>query len=659
MALMLALVLAQEKADWTILVYMSADCDVEVPSMMQVIEMAQAKQSPRVKVVLQCDRAAASEPEGKYTGWEMGAAGNFDTCKRLLIDGDNVRVLADLGETNTGDARTLADFVAWGMKTFPAKRTALVFFDHGSGWPGFGGDDSHQGDMLTLDELKAGLEKGLNGARLDLIGFDCCVMATLEVMSALRPYGKTFVASEELEPGYGWDWTAWLTELVAKPEMTPDAAGRVICDTFKSFFDKNEQAEIRNQGRAITLSAVDLDKVEAVEGALGALVDALDPLLKQKGRELWLRVARAREKAEEYGRVGEVGFHLRDLHNVAGHLKGAGVDSACDALLRAIESAVTHRVNSADRPHGRGIAIYFPPTTKEHEGLCKGLGAQYACLPKWSRLVGTYLEIQRGDTQGPQITKAGSSDSKLEEGEKSKVSAKVTGDDVGKTYFVLATPQGSERVVIGMFPVDPNLDLEEEFDGTWLAIGDEENQVLAPIASYEEVDPDKDAYLVGIPVLYRAPKAKADESIVLYFYVDWDADEVKGQYINAYQFTKSGPVEVRIQKGGRVKPMYMVVDDKGNTQWKTVDDSGAFTLKENALDLVEEDLPDGKYLVGFVVVDLAGNATSSLTEIEIDEEERENAKTQRREGADPAVPVHRPRECGAIRERNRPGRRAR
>jgi hypothetical protein len=58
-----------------------------------------------------------------------------------------------------------------------------------------------------------GLSKGLiyppgsqTSYKLDIIGFDACLMAMYEVAAALAPYSKFLLGSELLEPGSGWDY---------------------------------------------------------------------------------------------------------------------------------------------------------------------------------------------------------------------------------------------------------------------------------------------------------------------------------------------------------------------------------------------------------------------------------------------------------------------
>ena len=42
--------------------------------------------------------------------------------------------MQNLKETNTGDPKVLADFLQWGLTEYPAKRTMVVLWNHGSGW---------------------------------------------------------------------------------------------------------------------------------------------------------------------------------------------------------------------------------------------------------------------------------------------------------------------------------------------------------------------------------------------------------------------------------------------------------------------------------------------------------------------------------------------
>ena len=87
-------------------------------------------------------------------------------------------------------------------------------WDHGGGSvSGFGYDEHSQNedDTLTLDELKYALQT--SGVHFDFIGFDACLMATAETAYSLKDHSNYLVASEETEPGTGWEYTSLLNTI--------------------------------------------------------------------------------------------------------------------------------------------------------------------------------------------------------------------------------------------------------------------------------------------------------------------------------------------------------------------------------------------------------------------------------------------------------------
>ena len=80
----------------------------------------------------------------------------------------------------------------------------LVFWDHGANIEGFGNDENFDGDPLQLWEIQDALSKSQENYHV--IGFDSCLMATLEVAKVVNGKADFLLASEELEPGHGWNW---------------------------------------------------------------------------------------------------------------------------------------------------------------------------------------------------------------------------------------------------------------------------------------------------------------------------------------------------------------------------------------------------------------------------------------------------------------------
>jgi hypothetical protein len=218
-------------ASWTVLVYMAGDNDLEADAVRDMNEMEQAGSDGNVQVIVQFDRAGRA-----------GDGERWSSTRRYLVarDEDPVQItspfLEDLGELNTGDAQTLADFITWGVRSYPAERYALVIWDHGSAWAGVAGDTTSAGDTLSMPELEQALNTAqlqLDGTRLALIGFDACLMAQVDVLLSVAPYGDTAVASAELIPNDGWDWRAWIERLKADPQQDGPAAARAAVETYR------------------------------------------------------------------------------------------------------------------------------------------------------------------------------------------------------------------------------------------------------------------------------------------------------------------------------------------------------------------------------------------------------------------------------------------
>ena len=202
---------------WTVLVYMAADNNLEDSAMLDMDEMLKIPAVDHLNVVVQVDRTAG------FSEFGLGSLDNWETTKRLYFKGDKVTELQDLGETNTGDPEVLSDFIAWGVKSYPADRYVAILWNHGNAWTGYGGDStSPDHDKLNFGEIVSGLSDGLKKAGLksfDLLGFDACLMADYAIIQALQSFGRYMLVSEDFEPGNGWDYQQ-LKVLNQKPDET-------------------------------------------------------------------------------------------------------------------------------------------------------------------------------------------------------------------------------------------------------------------------------------------------------------------------------------------------------------------------------------------------------------------------------------------------------
>jgi hypothetical protein len=385
------------KAAWTVMVFLNAKNDLEPFSFLNFEQMARVGSSDEVNVLIEFGRPLRNYVD-LHGGWSKTL--RFRVTKGMKpTEG---KALEDLGSVNMGDGEALAEFVEWSRTAYPAERYLLAIWDHGQGWRrrsaltlrGAAPDvrrvaserrstlarlgdavgsleplpddmrvhgafryvshDEDTGDKLYNREIQDALTALTAADKIDVIGFDACLMGMIETAYALRRCGSVMVASEELEPGDGWDYGSFLAPLVADPTAFDAAAlGAQMVTGYKDYYGDRD---------ATTLSAVALPKVQAAARALTKFATLARADLP---RHLPV-IKRARKGCENY--APGYGLHSVDLCRFLGLVERAsGADAAlaqgAAAAKAAVEVMVVENYASAQR-QGRfgssGLAIYFP-----------------------------------------------------------------------------------------------------------------------------------------------------------------------------------------------------------------------------------------------------------------------------------------------------------
>lgn len=344
---------------WTILYYAAAENGSAPYVWDDLNEMESAGPADQVRLVAQVD-------------WpENGPAGTSETVRYLVqpdTDGTQLasEVVATLGEANMGDPAALADFLAWGMATYPANRYALVLGDFGGGWQGCCFDsstgESGPSDRLSLPDIDEALATayGQTGARLEVVAFSAGLMNQLDVLQVLVPYAGFAVGSAGLLPGSGWDWQAVVAQLNAEPLVD----GRQFSGDLVTAF-VNYQRQMAGDEFA-GMAAVELSRVPALAAAVESLALSIgnDPALHGA------IAADARRGAQQYGAAA-----ITDADTIAAVdlLQAAAIiaETAPPGELQSAAGAVSARTTEAlvaydhgqGIPNGRGVAIYWPASS--------------------------------------------------------------------------------------------------------------------------------------------------------------------------------------------------------------------------------------------------------------------------------------------------------
>lgn len=593
---------ADPSGGWTVLVYSIADTDLEPFLLDDVTEMGGVGSGPGVNIVALVDRASdySADPVLGIDDWQGG--------KLLHVQPGGAEVLADLGDVNTGDAQLLADFVATGIAQFPAAHYSLVITDHGASWPGVGGDESSGADGLTLDELRAGISAGLESAgvaKLDLLGFDACLMATYEVASTLAPLARRMLASQELEPGHGWNYDV-LRMLNDDPATDVDTLGSAIIDGFEA--QATEQETVAD----ITLSLIDLEQMPALDAAMADLTGVLTP----RAGALGPVIGRTRASTLSFGRSPDPASDsfMVDLGILVGEIGVDALDVSpqADALTRALNDVVLDRVAGTALRGATGLSIYFPPESQ-------WLSADYAGVPVaagWSAFLDSYytggaaiptdeqpvaasddLEFLVVDG-GVEVT--GFFDpAALANVAEATIEYGIVGDDGTTTYI------GSEPAEL---TDDGSGVVNGFYDLTSLTMSDGIDTAYAYLDLW--YDDGSEVTNVDVPLAYYAPGEDEEfDDVLLSLVLDDDGDILSETYY-VYDPEIDTYGELTADPEGIVVPLVFAESEDGEGEWVPTSDVGLYADLPG-IEYALEPLASGTELwIELTVTDFGGNTAT-------------------------------------------------
>ena len=212
------------RAKWTVMVYISGDNNLEDYVVKDIeLELAPTGSSTNVQVVALADRGPGYDTS--YGDWQTTKL--FHVTQGMTAASQNA--VADWGERNFGDPQTLIDFVKWTKANYPADHYALYFWGHGWNWhPGYvmlddtvdnTDVDPELSDTLDMDEVKAALP---SIGFIDMVGFDGCNMASIEVQMLWHRHATALAHSQEWVGWDGIEYDVVLDKLAKNPDMTAD-----------------------------------------------------------------------------------------------------------------------------------------------------------------------------------------------------------------------------------------------------------------------------------------------------------------------------------------------------------------------------------------------------------------------------------------------------
>jgi hypothetical protein len=213
--------------------------------------------------------------------------------------------------------------------------------------------DDQAKDYLDNTEMKGVMLdiKKLLKRKIDILGFDACLMSMLEVGYQVKGAAAYTVGSQEEEPNNGWPYDRILTALAKTPAMSPADLSKVAVTQYLASYGANF---------GVTFAATDLGKVDAVAAAVNSLGAALAKAIKDP--KLFGAIQSVRAGVQEYTSPYDDYVDLVDLCDGLAKLVGnADVTAACTAVKAATAQMVLQSGwKGANMAHSHGSSIYFP-----------------------------------------------------------------------------------------------------------------------------------------------------------------------------------------------------------------------------------------------------------------------------------------------------------
>jgi len=184
--------------------------------------------------------------------------------------------------TKMGDPQSLKDFVAWGMKNYPAEHYVVVVTGHGGAWIG-----ALEMSPTAMDKaIKEGVEKASEETgekkKLDALLFNSCYMGNMESAYEMKGTADINISSENYSRGNMlYDWDEHITNIQSaireKGQFDPKAFAKDFVEYYRKEgkeLKENFPEFVNWKESYLTLTAIDNKNMDRVVGEWKNFIDA-------------------------------------------------------------------------------------------------------------------------------------------------------------------------------------------------------------------------------------------------------------------------------------------------------------------------------------------------------------------------------------------------
>lgn len=605
---------------WTVFVYGHGDHNLTNELVTDMLEMSQAGLEDHLQVVVYADWNAGTVVEKDLTT-SVRRGAPFPTGAewyRVRGSGAAPQLLASEPERDLDDPAVLQAAVTKAFRDHPAERYAVVLWDHGGSWKeGYGGDlqdgppaaKPGMASAAATQAIRSGMTAAGVTGRLEILGFDTCLMMGAEVVQEVAGLANTFVACAEIDYGAGWDYRATLQNINdSSASSARDLAGEEVMAWHRHHVALSTGAP-EDMTRAH--AAIDLTRWPRFQQAYAGMQREM-----QSSQSIsWTEVARAGYFATPgYWQDIERGDdrpQLRDLGLILDRL----ADLRSDPLVRSRAAAARTALDGLVIGRSLGSLRGGQAGLHTESALANDYKVDPARLSAyrgtaWAGVSGsgTMLQtlVERSDVQGPLPETTVGSDA-----DSVQIRFVVTDTDVAEGLVQVFRAADGENLMafgdIARGPIDPRVRYRFDWDRgvttlgdgatvsygfvmRWISAGADAVNAMNGVLSIEGDD-------YGASILFSQRDAAADHVVIT---------DASGRSI----------VE-RLRPGWTFTPALYHVDLTSGA-WTPVPQNPLSVPASGRLDLHYNLVPSGPYRIGTSAIDVWGNSDMRVDAVTVD-----------------------------------------
>jgi len=381
------------KVKWTIMVYLDADNNLEAAGVEDINEMEGINLTGEdINVIVLMDRIPGySTAAGDWTGtrlykveYDSAGVNNLTIVSTRLSSSVLGVYSTGTQELNMGDPGNVSKFVDFCKSNYPADKYGIIFWNHGSGWKKDNDDetpamykevctdDTNNHDALYMNEIQS----ALSGRNIDFIGFDACVMGMIEVAYEMKTVASVMTASEELEPGDGWEYNIFLSSFKNKSMRTARDLGESIVDAFQERYATTSKT---------TLAALDLSKIDALRVKLDTFQSSLRAYSKSSIRSIAFNSTQSYlyYKSSSYS-TDKYEYTYMDIYHFANN---CGTVAGANDVKSAVTDFVIKEYHHYTSSNSHGISIFFRTIKSGYSDGYESSERDFATNSQWNEFL--------------------------------------------------------------------------------------------------------------------------------------------------------------------------------------------------------------------------------------------------------------------------------